>query len=522
MQGVPVVLLAAAVVGAAAIPLLASPGDEGQPGFLEPSAELPWPQHQRDPGRIGNAGAGAAPGLALSTSEAHNASIPPAHDTAWYRRTVVGDLDLDDDPDIIAALGTAPMVEPTGRLFAIDTNGSVMWRASLPGNPAPPVVADLVAGSPPEVFVSIGREHRVYSADGEMLWAAVTDAPAGPTWSRPLPVDADGDGGCEIVQALGAVEEDPTGGEAPVPVVGPQPPAVVGFDGATGRVLFEHEIPCGRALSTVAGMMVYGTPNVYVACAGSETWEGGPSDPVIQALELASPGGSLWSEIGELGGAADPVRPTVAWEHTVDHEDAQLDEVLIADVAPPPGPEIVLSWGSDAFTGEVLGTGFAIFTPTGEVLWEGRTDVGGSGAGINAAGDLDQDGYHDVLVLDGEGYTAWDLSGDEPTVLWRILNEGPEHEPGYVSAQGASLADLDGDGDLEVVAGWQHWTEESAGGFVRVYTDKGEMASEVYLPPADEAPTIPIRGPPLVDLDGDGAFEIVYPSLSDLFVFETR
>lgn len=522
MQGLATGFLAAALVGAAAIPLLASPGDEGQPGFLEPSEELPWPQGQRDPARTANAGAGTAPGLELSIPETYNTSIPPANGTALYRRAVIGDIDLDDRPEILAALGTAPLVEPTGQLLAIDTDGSVMWRAPLPGNPTEPVVADLVAGGTPEVFVSAGHEHRAYSARGELIWTAVTDAPAGATTSEPLPVDVDGDGGFEIVQALRAVEEDPAGGEAPVPVVGPQPPAVVGFDGATGRVLFEHEILCGRFLTRIAGMMVDGAPTVFVACTGSETWEGGPTDPVVQAVELASPDDSLWSEIDELGGAADPVRPVVAWEHRVDHEDAQLSGIVIADVAPSAGSEVVLTWGSDGFTGEVLGTGFGIFTPTGEVLWEGRTDVGGSVAAPQAAADLDHDGFDDVLMIDGEGYTAWGLSGSEPSVLWRILNQGPPFEPGFVSAQGASLGDLDGDGDLEAVTGWQHWLEGTSGGFVRVYTDQGEMVSEVYLPPANETLTIPIRWPPLVDLDGDGAFEIVYPSLSDLFVFETR
>ncbi len=117
-----------------------------------------------------------------------------------------------------------------------------------------------------------------------------------------------------------------------------------------------------------------------------------------------------------------------------------------------------------------------------------------------AVGDLNGDGRLDVVmtVAEGPGKISWFESPPNPgKPRWRerLLDRGP-----LESAQGVSLADLDRDGDLDVV------TSELGGeGRLLVYLNEGRASRwtrQVLGTPA-------LHGVRVSDLDGDGDADIL-------------
>jgi hypothetical protein len=138
----------------------------------------------------------------------------------------------------------------------------------------------------------------------------------------------------------------------------------------------------------------------------------------------------------------------------------------------------------------------------------GQVDVGAES--VPAVGDLDGDGDPDLLLGN-----KIDPRDPRTARIYRLENVGLEGRPefrlaGALDVDGQfhyapALADLDADGDLDLVVGT--WNED-----VRLYRNEGSRTARRFA--ADSEPLVELtRGshasPALADLDGDGDLDLV-------------
>jgi len=144
-----------------------------------------------------------------------------------------------------------------------------------------------------------------------------------------------------------------------------------------------------------------------------------------------------------------------------------------------------------------------------ELLWSAQ--LFGNSRFPAAIGDLDADGEYEIIVTtgfsdeDGMVY-VFDKNGG-PVAPW------PKAFGGHWKLSSPSVADVDGDGDLEIAFG----DLQGSLGSVHLVHHDGTMYSNAW--PVD-LPNIPAVTPSFGDLDGDGRSEIIICTTREIYALD--
>lgn len=140
---------------------------------------------------------------------------------------------------------------------------------------------------------------------------------------------------------------------------------------------------------------------------------------------------------------------------------------------------------------------YAVNAEDGSVLWK-RASKGGPLDASVAIADVNKDGQLDVLTADSATGHLFCLHGKTGAVQWTVkLPSGTDSPP--------AVADLDGDGVLEIVVGTM-WTRDRQGRVVVLRADNQKILWQSKVPGCVQSE------PVLVDLNGDQVLDVIVSS----------
>lgn len=326
--------------------------------------------------------------------------------------------------------------------------------------------------------------------------------------------DIDGDGAAEIVGIATTV------GGSPGPDTGAGGPGDPGPDGGggggdgldTGVVVMPAppSDECLPAAWTPAGDLLW-LGDTVVTCSGhapalADLEGDGAVEVIVGSLVLAGADGTfLWQ--GEEGeGRPADFTEAGAMSFAADIDGDGTQEVIAGSAIYEADGTLRCSTGeADGFPAvadlDGVGDGEMVVVADGALAIYAadcrrrmsRPLVGEGYGGPPTIGDLDGDGLPEIGVASGESYTTYE---DDGTPLWTFA----VHDASS-STTGGAFYDFDGDGALEVVYADEEtfWILDGRTGAIRLEDDTHSSRTLHELPV-------------VVDVDGDGATEIVVPN----------
>ncbi len=226
--------------------------------------------------------------------------------------------------------------------------------------------------------------------------------------------------------------------------------------------------------------------------------------------------GGAWLWYGSSGG---PLASMPGWSTAGGQQDAHLGW-SVAQAGDVDGD----GYGDIIAGAPYFGAGGAAFVylgsatgPSTTASWSQESTAGGArfGLAVAQAGDVDGDGYGDVIVGADYGSTAWLYSGSPSglgtTHSWTVASSG------YYGRSVAGAGDVNGDGFADVIVGAESFANSSGNdgaAFVYLGSASGLDATHDWIAEADQASsphwarTVASAG----DVNGDGYSDVAVGS----------
>ena len=354
-----------------------------------------------------------------------------------------------------------------------------VWVRDLPGatvRESSPLLIDVDADGGLDLVFG-GHDRNLWAVrgrDGSTVahWPQATSNPIN---SSPAAADVDGDGRPELFVGSGT-DADRSG-------------ALYSFSTDDGHVRFR--LPLADP-DFPQGAPVHSSPAI------GDINRDGVLDVVVGALGVRS----LWATRG-VDGVVPSGHELFYWDDTM------FSSPAIADVNGDGVDDVVV--GGDSSPGPPVdwrGGMVRAVSGSGQSLWEFRTnDIVRSSPAI---GDLDGDGKLDVVFGGGDfwhgsdGNAVFALDAATGALKWRRDLDG-------ITNASPALADVDGDGDLDVAIGTFNSAARGLNGG-SVYALDGRSGQDLKGFPQASGAGVVLGGIVTVDVDGDGAQDLIVPT----------
>ncbi|MBD3393909.1 MAG: hypothetical protein GF418_17380, partial [Chitinivibrionales bacterium] len=469
----------------------------------------------------------ARPHAAAVSKPALDKTLPASWDENWFGSPAVYDLDGDGDNEIIAGRHSVLYVWSAagGLLWSapVGEQGSQEERHGTSRQYAAPVVGDLDGDGDGEIAIAYGHQVALYAYDGNLVtgWPREFPGPEGEIRSI-AGADLDGDGTVEVLavktsdgpvtmawhadgtpvdgwpqvdksaypnaanfggynQNVGAADLDGDG----------TPEVISSYDICHIGIMYADGSPCpADEMFADAGPWAASVPLFHDLSLATQGWGADMSDrdeftdsppcfgdldgdsmPEVvlysdheRAGEYVNRGNCLWALNPDMTRVPGFETPLCSEEPLYTGYEDNIVQVCpapaLADLAGDRRPEIVVP----SYDGTMR-----CFSPDGDVLWEHAFDtagdpfVGASGATI---GGLNNDGSCEIVFAtyavqeDVSHLVVLDAGGDS-------VHAVPLSRQGSMSPP--TLADVDGDGVLEIVVSLKRVLEEHGVGGVQIW-----------------------------------------------------